>query len=253
MSAGEVRIIGLGGIPEVHAGDDLPALIVTAARAQQVAVEDGDVFVVTQKIVSKAEGRIVDLAAVSPSPFAEQYAAMWEKDARQVEVVLRETKRIVRMEHGVMICETHHGFVCANAGVDASNVERTGTVCLLPLDPDASARAIRTGLRSAFGVDLAVVISDTFGRPWREGHVNFAIGIAGIGPLVNYAGQVDPAGYELRVTQMAVVDELAAAAELVHGKLDRVPVAIVRGAAFAPAEDASSAALVRDAERDMFR
>ncbi|MDE3094741.1 MAG: coenzyme F420-0:L-glutamate ligase [Chloroflexota bacterium] len=253
MSAGEVRIIGLGGIPEVHAGDDLPALIAAAARTQHVAVEDGDVFVVTQKVVSKAEGRIVDLAAVTPSPFARQYAAMWEKDARQVEVVLRETKRIVRMEHGVMICETRHGFVCANAGVDASNVERTGTVCLLPVDPDASARAIRTGLRGALGVDVAVVISDTFGRPWREGHVNFAIGIAGIAPLVNYAGQVDPAGYELRVTQMAVVDELAAAAELVHGKLGRVPVAIVRGAAFSPAEDASSSALIRDAERDLFR
>ncbi len=253
MNAGEIRIIGLGGIPEVRAGDDLPALIAAAARAQHVAVEDGDVFVVTQKVVSKAEGRIVDLAAVTPSPFALRYAAMWEKDARQVEVVLGETKRIVRMERGVMICETHHGFVCANAGVDASNVERTGTVCLLPVDPDASARAIRAGLRGVFGVDVAVVISDTFGRPWREGHVNFAIGIAGIAPLVDYAGQVDPAGYELRVTQMAVVDELAAAAELVHGKLARVPVAIVRGAAFAPAEDASTAALVRDAARDMFR
>ncbi len=253
MSAGEVRIIGLGGMPEVRAGDDLPALIAGAARAQQVAIEAGDVLVVTQKIVSKAEGRIVDLASVTPSPFAERYAAMWEKDPRQIEVVLGETKRIVRMERGVMICETHHGFICANAGVDASNVERSGTVCLLPVDPDASARAIRGGLRDGLGVDAAVIVSDTFGRPWREGHVNFAIGIAGIAPLVDYAGQVDPAGYELRVTQMAVVDELAAAAELVHGKLDRVPVAIVRGAAFSAAEDASSAALVRDAARDMFR
>ncbi|HYM14230.1 MAG TPA: coenzyme F420-0:L-glutamate ligase [Dehalococcoidia bacterium] len=251
MSA-EVRIIGLEGMPEVHAGDDLPALIVQAARADGVAIEARDVLVVTQKVVSKAEGRIVDLDAVTPSPFAERYAAMFEKDARQVEVVLGETKRIVRMEHGVLICETHHGFVCANAGVDASNVERTGTVCLLPVDPDASARAVRDGLRAALGVDVAVIVSDTFGRPWREGHLNFAIGIAGVGPLIDYAGQHDPAGYELRVTQMAVVDELAAAAELVHGKLARVPVAIVRGAEYEPVEAATSA-LIRPAERDMFR
>jgi coenzyme F420-0:L-glutamate ligase/coenzyme F420-1:gamma-L-glutamate ligase len=157
------------------------------------------------------------------------------------------------MEHGVMICETRHGFVCANAGVDASNVEHTGTVCLLPVDPDASARAIRERVRADAGADVGVVISDTFGRPWREGHVNFAIGIAGIAPVINYAGQVDPAGYELRVTQICVVDELAAAAELVHGKLDRVPVAIVRGVRFPRDDEASIAALIRPPERDMFR
>jgi coenzyme F420-0:L-glutamate ligase/coenzyme F420-1:gamma-L-glutamate ligase len=252
VSANEVRIIGLGGIPEVHAGDDLPAMIVDAARAQDASIEDGDVLVVTQKVVSKAEDRIVDLDSITPSPFAEQYAREFEKDARQVEVVLRETKTVVRMGHGVMICETHHGFICANAGVDASNVERTGTVCLLPVDPDGSAQAIRGRLREALGVDVAVIISDTFGRPWREGHMNFAIGIAGIAPIINYAGQVDPAGYELRVTQIAVVDELAAAAELVHGKLDRVPVAIVRGVSF-DSSGGASADLLRPAERDMFR
>jgi coenzyme F420-0:L-glutamate ligase/coenzyme F420-1:gamma-L-glutamate ligase len=249
----EVRIIGLGGMPEVHAGDDLAAMIVAAARAQGLAFEDGDAVVVTQKVVSKAEDRIVDLAMVTPSPFAQDYAAAFEKDARQVEVVLSESKRIVRMEHGVMICETRHGFVCANAGVDASNVERTGTVCLLPVDPDASARAIRARIRAEAGADVGVVISDTFGRPWREGHVNFAIGIAGMAPVINYAGQVDPAGYELRVTQICVVDELAAAAELVHGKLDRVPVAVVRGVSFPRDDGASIAALIRPAERDMFR
>jgi coenzyme F420-0:L-glutamate ligase/coenzyme F420-1:gamma-L-glutamate ligase len=189
---------------------------------------------------------------VTPSPFAERYAAMFEKDARQIEVVLGETKRIVRMAHGVMICETHHGFICANAGVDASNVEKTGTLCLLPVDPDASARGIRDAVRNALGVDVAVIISDTFGRPWREGHVNFAIGLAGIKPVIDYAGQLDPAGYELRVTQMAVVDELAAAAELVHGKLARVPVAIVRGVEYEAAETATSE-LIRAAEKDMFR
>ena len=249
----EVRIIGLDGIPEVHPGDDLPALIVAAARGSGVAIENRDVLVVTQKVVSKAEGRIVDLADVTPSPFATQYAAAYEKDARQIEVVFAETKRIVRMEHGVMICETHHGFICANAGVDASNVEKTGTLCLLPVDPDASARRIRAAVRTALGADVAVVISDTFGRPWREGHVNFSIGIAGIAPLIDYAGQYDPAGYELRVTQMAVVDELAAAAELVHGKLARVPVAIVRGAEYTASDEASSSTLIRPAEKDMFR
>jgi coenzyme F420-0:L-glutamate ligase/coenzyme F420-1:gamma-L-glutamate ligase len=249
----EVRIIGLEGIPEVHPGDDLSAMIVAAASGGGASIEDGDVLVVTQKVVSKAEGRIVDLDTVTPSPFAKRYAEMFEKDARQIEVVLGETKRIVRMQHGVMICETHHGFICANAGVDASNVEKTGTLCLLPLDSDASARQIRAAVRAALGVDVAVVISDTFGRPWREGHVNFAIGVAGIKPVIDYAGQHDPAGYELRVTQMAVVDELAAAAELVHGKLARVPVAIVRGVEYQRSEDASTAELIRSAEKDMFR
>jgi coenzyme F420-0:L-glutamate ligase / coenzyme F420-1:gamma-L-glutamate ligase len=252
MSA-EVRIIGIEGIPEVRAGDDLPALIVAAARGHDVAIEAGDVLAVTQKIVSKAEGRIVDLENVTPSPFALQYAAAFEKDPRQIEVVLGETKRIVRMEHGVMICETHHGFICANAGVDASNVEKNGTLCLLPLDSDASARRIRDAVRAALGVRVAVIVSDTFGRPWREGHLNFAIGVAGIGPLIDYAGQHDPAGYELKVTQLAVVDELAAAAELVHGKLARVPVAIIRGAEYEVSEDAAISQLIRPAEKDMFR
>ncbi|MEX2246757.1 MAG: coenzyme F420-0:L-glutamate ligase [Dehalococcoidia bacterium] len=248
----EVRIIGLPGLPEVHAGDDLPALIVEAARASSIEILDGDVLVVTQKVVSKAEGRIVDLATVTPSPFATAIAAAWDKDPRQVEVVLSETKRIVRMERGVMICETHHGFVCANAGVDASNVETTGTVCLLPADSDVSARRIHNRIHDALGVRAAVIVSDTFGRPWREGHVNFAVGVAGMEPIVNYAGQVDPAGYELRVTQIAIADELAAAAELVQGKLDRVPVAIVRGVTFT-AGDGSVRALIRPPERDLFR
>lgn len=247
----EIRIFGLPGIPEVRAGDDLAAMIASAARASG-GLEAGDVLVVTQKVVSKAEGRIVDLATVTPSRFALDIAAQWDKDPRQVEVVLGETKRIVRMGHGVMICETHHGFICANAGVDASNVERTGTVCLLPVDSDASARVIRDGVRASLGVDVAVIVSDSFGRPWREGIVNFAIGCAGIAPLLDYTGQHDPAGYELRVTAMAVVDELAAAAELVHGKLARTPVAVIRGATYTPG-DGSVREMIRDAERDLFR
>lgn len=247
----DVRIFGLPGIPEIHASDDIAGMIVEAARAAG-GVESGDVLVVTQKVVSKAEGRIVDLAGVTPSAFAQQIADTWEKDARQVEVVLGETKRIVRMGHGVMICETHHGFICANAGVDASNVEKTGTVCLLPVDSDASAQLIRERIVNAFGVPVAVIVSDSFGRPWREGIVNFAIGCAGMLPLLDYTGQHDPAGYELRVTAMAVVDEFASAAELVHGKLARMPVAIIRGAEYTAGEGAVRN-IIRDAELDLFR
>jgi coenzyme F420-0:L-glutamate ligase/coenzyme F420-1:gamma-L-glutamate ligase len=249
--SGEVRIIPVQGMPEVHGGDDIAAMIVDASRTAG-GVFDGDVLVVTQKVVSKAEGRVVDLASVPPGAFAQSVAAQWEKDARQVEVVLGETKRIVRMGHGVMICETHHGFICANAGVDASNVEKTGTVCLLPVDSDASAGRIRGAVQAAFGVQAAVIISDSFGRPWREGIVNFAIGCAGMLPLIDYTGQLDPAGYELRVTAMAVVDELAAAAELVHGKLARVPVAIIRGAEYTAGEG-TVRQIIRDAELDLFR
>ncbi|OGO50067.1 MAG: coenzyme F420-0:L-glutamate ligase [Chloroflexi bacterium RBG_16_68_14] len=247
-----VRIIGIEGIPEVRPGDDLAALILGAAERQGLALEDGDVLVVTQKIVSKAEGRIVDLATVEPGPFARQIAQQWEKDPRVVEVVLRETARIVRMDRGVMICETKHGFICANAGVDSSNVERLGTVSLLPEDPDRSADWLRGRIEEGLGVSVAVIITDTFGRPWREGHVNFAIGVAGMLPLLDYAGQNDPAGYELRVTQMAVADELAAAAELAQGKLDRLPAALVRGYAY-PKGCGSARDLLRDPERDLFR
>ncbi len=248
----EVRIIPIVGIPEVRPGDDLGAIILESARQQGLAFEDGDILVVTQKVVSKAEGRIVALDTVQPGAFAEQIAEQWEKDARLVEVVLGESARIVRMGHGVMICETKHGFICANAGVDSSNVETLGTVALLPVDSDASAERLRNQIEKATGVSLAVVITDTFGRPWREGHVNFAIGVAGMLPLHDYTGEHDPAGYELRVTSMAVADELAAAAELAHGKLDRVPVAVVRGYEY-PRGDGSSRDLLRDAEKDLFR
>ncbi|MEX2157885.1 MAG: coenzyme F420-0:L-glutamate ligase [Dehalococcoidia bacterium] len=248
----EVRIITIEGIPEVHPGDDLAALIIERVRAQGLAFEDGDIVVITQKVVSKAEGRIVDLNDVEPGEFAREIAERWEKDARVVETVLRESARVVRMDHGVMICETKHGFICANAGVDSSNVEKLGTVALLPLDSDASAAAIRARIEREAGVPVAVIVTDTFGRPWREGHVNFAIGVSGMLPVRDYAGQVDPAGYELRVTQMAVADEIAAAAELAHGKLDRVPVALVRGYPY-PRGDGSSRNLLRDPEKDLFR
>ena len=248
----EVRIIGLDDIPEVRAGDDLAALILEAAKKQDLTFESGDIVVITQKVVSKAEGRIVDLDDVEPGVFAMEIAERWEKDARLVEIVLRESARIVRMDHGVMICETKHGLICANAGVDSSNVEKIGTVTLLPEDPDGSAEQVRERIEEAAGAAPAVIITDTFGRPWREGHVNFAIGVAGMLPIVDYAGQVDPAGYEIKVTQMAVADELAAASELMHGKLSRMPVAVIRGYEY-PQGSGTADELLRDPERDLFR
>ena len=179
MTISEVRILSVPGIPIIVPGDDLAGLIQQAAENVSLAVQDGDIVVVTQKIVSKAEDCLVSLADVTPSPLAEQFARQWDKDARQVEVVLQESRRIVKMDRGVIIAETHHGFICANAGVDRSNMEGDDVVAVLPPDPDASARAIRDRLREQMGVEVAVIISDTFGRPWREGLVNVAIGLAG--------------------------------------------------------------------------
>lgn len=250
MPAPEVRVIPVPGLPEVQPGDDIASLILDASV--EAAIQGGDVVVITQKIVSKAEGRVLSLSAVEPSEHARVLAAETEKDPRLVELILRESRRIVRQKGPVLITETHHGFVCANAGIDASNVGVEGTVSLLPEDPDASARTIRNTLRSAVGGDLAVIISDTFGRPWREGHTNVAIGLAGMSPFVDYVGQRDSFGYELRVSTLAVADELAAAAELVQNKLDGVPVALIRGYAY-PKGEGSAREIVRDAERDLFR
>jgi coenzyme F420-0:L-glutamate ligase/coenzyme F420-1:gamma-L-glutamate ligase len=246
-----VTITGIEGIPEIQPGDDLAKLIADALRSYGVELADDDVLIVTQKAVSKSEGRSVDLDEVEPSALALELAANWEKDARHVEVVLRESKRIVRMDHGVIICETRHGFVCANAGVDASNVPG-GRLMLLPVDPDASARRIRDGLRSATGRNVAVIVSDTFGRPWRSGYTEVAIGVAGMLPILDYVGKIDTAGRELRATWICVADELASAAELVTGKVNRVPVALIRGYAF-PRGDGAASEMVRQAELDMFR
>ena len=252
MTIAEVRILSVPGIPVIVPGDDLAALIQQAAENASLAVQDGDIVVVTQKIVSKAEGCLVSLADVTPSPLAEQFARQWDKDARQVEVVLQASRRIVKMDRGVIIAETHHGFICANAGVDRSNMEGDDVVAVLPPDPDASARAIRDRLRAQMGVDVAVIISDTFGRPWREGLVNVAIGLAGMQANVDYTGQYDAQGYELKVTALSVADELAAAAELVMNKLDNVPVAVIRGYDY-PRGDGDLNQLIRDPERDLFR
>ena len=247
----EVRVIPVKGLPEVREGDDLAALILDKARAGP-GIEAGDVVVVTQKIVSKAEGRVVSLEDVTPSAEAERLGVATEKDPRLVELILRESNRVVRQRGPVLITETKHGFVCANAGIDASNVGREGLVSLLPEDPDRSAAAIRGALRERIGADVAVIITDTFGRPWREGHTNVAIGLAGMLPFVDYVGQSDPHGYELRVSTLAVADELAAAAELVHGKLEAVPVAVIRGYAY-PRGEGSARELVREAGKDLFR
>ncbi|HYP27643.1 MAG TPA: coenzyme F420-0:L-glutamate ligase [Blastocatellia bacterium] len=246
-----IKILPLENLPEVNEGDDLAALIARAARARGAEVLERDVFVIAQKVVSKAEGRVVRLDGVEPSELAAEWARAHGKDARMVEVVLRESRRIVRMERGVMICETRHGFICANAGVDASNTAE-GTVVLLPVDPDGSARRIRAALVREFGVEVAVIISDTFGRPWREGIANVAIGLAGIAPLVDYRGQADSHGRELRVTVIAIADELASAAELVMKKSAGLPVAVIRGFDY-EARDARVDELIRPPDRDLFR
>jgi len=250
--AHEIRIIGLEGLPEVTPGTDLAESIVGAARAQGIAFDDGDIMVVTQKIVSKAEGRLVDLHTVTPTPFARQIAAVQSKDPHVVEVVLGETRRVVRMDQRILIAETHHGFVCAHAGVDESNVAGEGVLALLPLDSDASARRLREGIRERVGVELGVIISDTFGRPWREGLVNVAIGVAGLDPIKDYRGLPDTDGRILKVTALAIADELASAAELVMGKLEKIPVAVIKGYPYTRAEG-SARQLVRSPEKDLFR
>lgn len=247
----ELCVVGLEGLPEVTAGDDLVALIVDAVRRADLSVRPGDIFVVTQKIVSKAEGRLVRLDEVEASSLARRWAVKLGKDARMIEVVLREATRIVRMDRDILITETAHGFVCANSGVDGSNVEE-GMAVLLPDNPDASARQLCAGLRQAFNTPVAVIISDTFGRPWREGVVNVAVGVAGLRPLVDYREQVDTHGHPLRVTVVAVADELASAAELVMAKTAGIPVALIKGARLQPGEG-SARDLVRPAELDLFR
>lgn len=248
----EIRIIPLRGIGEVRPGDDLAAILATAIDGVGGLVA-GDILIVTQKIVSKAEGRLVDPATIEPSPFAHQIARTAKKDARYQEVVLRESKRIVKMANGVLITETHHGFVCANSGVDESNVDGGRRLALLPVDPDASAAALRAALAARYDHAPAVIITDTFGRPWREGQVNVAIGVAGIAPLRDFAGVDDSYGYTMQATLIAVADELAAAAELVMGKIDRVPAALVRGYQYQPSETATARPLIRDPRFDLFR
>ncbi len=247
-----LNIFGVPGLPEITAGTDLVEAVITAADAAGTPLADGDVVVYTSKIVSKAEGRVVELDSVQVSPFAQQYADRWEKDARIVELVLNESRRVVRQVGPILITETRHGFICANSGVDQSSSGGHGLAVLLPLEPDASCRRFREGFR-ARGLNIAVIISDTFGRPWREAQTDIAIGIAGMHPVISYIGQVDPHGHEFRVQALCVADELAGAAELVKGNLSRVPVAVVRGHPWEVNEEASMQDIIRDSERDLFR
>jgi coenzyme F420-0:L-glutamate ligase/coenzyme F420-1:gamma-L-glutamate ligase len=247
----DLLLFAVPGIPDVTPGADLGALIAAAVSRSGRRIEPADVVVVAQKVVSKAEGAIVRLDEVTPSPAATQWARETGRDARLVEVILSESTRIVRMERGILIAETRHGFICANAGVDASNVA-PGFVSLLPRDPDASAERLRVALSTAFACPIAVIVSDTFGRAWREGVINVALGVSGLRPLLDYRGSADSYGRPLASTVIALADELAGAAEIVTRKSAGTPVAIARGAA-EWAGEGNGRMLVRDASRDLFR
>jgi coenzyme F420-0:L-glutamate ligase/coenzyme F420-1:gamma-L-glutamate ligase len=244
----ELRVIPLEGIPPVEEGDDLAALCAAAAE-RFGGVADGDVLVIAQKAVSKAEGRVVALDDIEPSPLARAIAG--DHDPRHLEVILGEAARVVRMRPPLVIAETRHGFVCASAGVDASNAPGAGTLVLLPVDPDGSAARLRTGLAERTGRDVAVIVSDSFGRPWRQGTTDIAIGAAGLTPLLDLRGTRDREGYDLRTTMIAVADEIAGAAELVMGKVAGIPAAVVRG--LTVAGEGSARDLVMPADRDLFR
>ena len=245
------EVIGIEGIGEVQPGDDIARLVLDAAARQHTPVTGGDVLVLSQKIVSKTEGRLLRLSDIAPSTMATTFATELGRDPRLIEVILRESRRVVRMDRGVLVTETRHGWVCANAGVDQSNVD-ADMVALLPEDPDRSARAFRDAVRERTRAEIHVIVADTFGRPWREGLVNIAIGVAGFAPLRSYLGERDPAGRPLQATILAIADELAAAAEPVMGKLDRIPVVIIRGLDW-EAGEIGSQPLIRDPDRDLFR
>jgi coenzyme F420-0:L-glutamate ligase/coenzyme F420-1:gamma-L-glutamate ligase len=245
---GEIRVFPLEGIPEVEEGDDLVSLLAEAAD-RAGGLEDADILVVAQKIVSKAEGRVVSLDGIEPSQQAYELAG--DRDPRHVEAILRESVRVVRSRPPLVISQTRHGFICASAGVDASNAKGEGTVVLLPVDPDASAARIREGLRARTGREVGVIVADSFGRPFRQGTTDVALGIAGIASILDLSGNRDRSGYELQGTEIAVADELAGAAQLVMGKLDGRPAAVVRGLDLRG--DGAGRDLVMPPERDLFR
>jgi coenzyme F420-0:L-glutamate ligase / coenzyme F420-1:gamma-L-glutamate ligase len=251
LPAARIELLPLPGLPEIHKGENLARRIAESSRQAEMPFEHGDVVVIAQKIVSKAEGRILRLATVKPSPQALQLAARLKKDPRLVEVILRESRRIVRSEP-VLIVETHHGFVCANAGVDHSNIPGRDAVSLLPRHPDRSARRLAAALRKRTGKRVAVIISDTFGRPWRLGLTNVAIGAAGVPALLDLRGMPDVYGKPLRATILAVADELSAAAGLLMGKTAGIPAVVIRGYRYRPVLD-PAARVIRPANEDLFR
>jgi coenzyme F420-0:L-glutamate ligase/coenzyme F420-1:gamma-L-glutamate ligase len=253
MPPREIRVRGLEGIPEIRPGDDLPAAISTALEEAGGTrrLQRGTIFVIAQKVVSKSENRILHLDSVRPSERARVWAERYGKDPRLVEIVLAQSRRVVRMDRGILIVETHQGFICANGGVDTSNAPR-GTVILLPEDPDSSARTLHRKLQHNLSIPLGVIISDTFGRPWRQGLTNVALGVAGLSPFIDYRGHVDSFGRPLSSTLLAVADELAAAAELVMGKTLGIPVALIEGFAY-PKGEGRGTDLIRPKDRDLFR
>ncbi len=252
QSTGELRVMPITGIGEIHPGDALAEKIMAALRHRKIAMRQGDILVVTHKIVSKAEGQLRSLSRVRPSDRARRFAQRHGLDPRLVELALMESRRIVRMRRGILITETVHGLVCANSGVDLSNVDGGRTAVLLPRDPDRSAAELDRELKEKLGLRIPVVIADTFGRPWREGLCEVAIGVAGMSPFRDFRGRRDPHGYFLKVTLEATADDLACAAGLVYGKLSRVPVCIIRGFRHA-AGSGRAADMIRPASRDLFR
>ncbi len=249
---GEVRVVPIRGVPEIAPGANLAEEILCACRRQRKPLRAGDILVVTHKVVSKAEGRRVELAEIEPSRRARAWARKYPVDARVIELALREAGRIVRMEKGVLITQTLHGLVCANSGVDLSNVDGGRSAVLLPRDPDQSAARLHRDVKKKTGLHVPVIITDTFGRPWRDGLTEVAIGIAGMKPMRDLRGQHDPYGYRLRVSLEAVADALAGIAGAVCGKLSRCPACIIRGFAYKPGRGRASD-LVRPSERDLFR
>lgn len=249
----QMQIIGIPGMPETQIGDYVGAQILEACTASGIDILDGDILVVTQKIISKSEGRVIAINDIEPSELAVSISEGHRRDPRHTELILRESRRIVRMDRGNIISETHHGFNCANAGIDASNIPGEGTVALLPVDPDKSAYGIRRSISDAIGIDVAVIISDTFGRPWRTGAVNVAIGVSGMEPMESYVGEEDDNGNLMYTTVICVADEIAAASELVMGKTSRIPVALIRGYEYTSSDSASNKLLIRDPDKDMFR
>ena len=243
-----IQIIPLKIKEDVQPNDDIIEMILSSSN---MSINDGDILVLSQKIISKREGRIINLNSIIPSELSVGIASAYEKDPRLVEAVLSESKRIVRMEHGVLIVQTRHDFICANAGIDESNVEK-GFVTLLPIDPDKSAKKIRDAILQLTGKNVAVIISDTFGRPFRLGQTDHAIGIAGIEPIKNYEGKSDTFGKIMRVTAIAIVDELCAAAELVMGKIEKSPAAIIKNYNFNMKND-NITSIIRDEKEDLFR
>lgn len=249
-----IEIIAIPVVPDIKAGDKLDIIILESMNNANEFLSEGDIVVVAQKVISKAEGRLIDLKLVNPSEKSLQIAKQNDKDPRLIELILNESVDILRLARGILIVETKRGLICANAGIDQSNVEKSHNyAALLPEDADLSARELRHSFKRKTGIDVAVVITDTFGRPFREGQINVAIGIAGIQPIKSYIGTLDMYGKKLKVTEIAVVDEIASAAELQMGKSERIPVVIIRGYVYQMVENSSLSQVLRSRGKDLFR